>query len=99
MNRMPYEDAKAKIIRLNEGGTLLDFPNEQLRIEHLQGFMDSLIYTHQKEAFLYAITTFASVTAPKDADRYRKHRSAYRRLHRNAARLLKELDNQPLTLF
>lgn len=99
MNRMPFAEAKARIIRLNEGGTLLDHPNEKLTIEDLRTVKDSLLYTRQQYDFLCAIQNFASITAPKDADRYRKHRSAYRRLHRNAERLLNEIESQPPTLF
>ena len=34
--RMTFEEAKARIIRLNEGGNLFDCENNELRISHLK---------------------------------------------------------------
>ena len=93
------QELRARIIRLNEGGTLLDQPNEELTIEDLRAVKDSLLYTHQKQAFLYAIMHFASVTAPQDPERYQQHGTIYRRLHRHAERLMNEIDSEPPPLF
>ena len=63
--RMHPDEAKARIIRFNEGGDLFDFSNEYLTIDHLRVICDSLVYTQHKKDFLYAIMRFASAIAPR----------------------------------
>ena len=72
--RMHPDEAKARIIRFNEGGNLFDFSNEYLGIDHLRMIRDSLVYTQQKKDFLYAVMYFANVVAPKNEFHYKLYR-------------------------
>ena len=97
--RMHPDEAKARIIRFNEGGTLFDFSNEYLDIDHLRCIRDSLIYTQHKRDFLYAVMHFANVVAPKDESHYKLYRREFKRLRRNAHKLMREIDTEQPRLF
>ena len=97
--RMHPDEAKARIIRFNEGGNLFDFRNEYLTIDDLRCIRDSLIYTQQKKDFLYAVMHFAGTTATAEEWRYKLYKREYRRLYRNAKRLMNELDTEQPRLF
>ena len=97
--RMHPDEAKARIIRFNEGGNLFDFSNEYLTIDHLRCICNSLIYTQHKRDFLYAVMRFANVTAPADEFHYKLYRREFKRLRRNAHKLMREIDNEQPRLF
>ena len=97
--RMHPDEAKARIIRFNAGGTLFDFSNEYLGIDHLRCICDSLTYTQQRKDFLYAVMRFASVIAPQDEHYYKLYRREYKMLRRKANQLMNELDTEQPRLF
>ena len=97
--RMPDSEARARIIRFNEGGTLFDHANEYLTIDDLRTVRDSLISKNHKLDFLYAVMHYASVTATTDEWKYKEWRREYKRLYKNATQLRNELGNEPPTLF
>ena len=97
--RMHPDEAKARIIRFNNGGNLFDFSNEYLGIDHLRMICDSLVYTQHKKDFLYAVMHFANVTAPQDEVHYKLFRREYKMLRRKAHQLMREIDDNQPRLF
>ena len=97
--RMHPDEARARIIRFNEGGNLFDFSNEYLTIDHLRCIRDSLVYTQHKKDFLYAVMHFANIRAPQNESRYNLYRHEYKMLRRKAHRLMNELDTEQPRLF
>lgn len=93
-----FDEAKARIIRLNQGGNLFDFDNKDLRIDHLKMILGALVLTAHQKDFLCGIMQFAGTNAHSDPAKYRQHRKDYRRLYKTASRLLSELDETE-TLF
>ena len=94
-----HPDAKARIIRFNEGGNLFDFRNEYLGIDDLRCIRDSLVYSNHKRDFLYAVMHYASVRAPQNESHYKLYRREFKRLRRNAHKLMRELDTEQPRLF
>ena len=96
--RMHPDEAKARIIRFNEGGTLMDFSNPYLSIDDLRMIRDALLYTQQRKDFLYAVMRHASVVAPANESHYNLYRREYKLMRRKANKLMQEIDDaqQPL---
>ena len=97
--RMHPDEAKARIIRFNQGGDLFDFSNQYLGIDHLRCICDSLVYSNHKRDFLYAVMHFASVIAPQDESHYNLYRREYKMLRRKANQLMNELNTEQPRLF
>ena len=96
---MPPDEAKARIIRFNEGGNLMDFSNPYLSIDDLRMICYSLVYTQQRKDFLYAVMRHASVVVPADESHYNVFRREYKMLRRKAKQLMNEIDNGQPRLF
>ena len=97
--RMHPDEAKARIIRFNEGGNLFDFRNEYLTIDHLRCICNSLVYSNHKRDFLYAVMHFANVRAPQNESHYNLYRREYKMLRRKANKLMTELNDEQPRLF
>ena len=97
--RMHPDEATARIIRFNEGGTLFDFSNHYLGIDHLRMICYSLVYTQQRKDFLYAVMKHASVTAPANESLYSLFRREYKMLRRKANQLMQEINDADPLLF
>ena len=91
----------ARIIRFNEGGTLFDFSNHYLGIDHLRMILlFAHVYTQQRKDFLYAVMRHASVTShPLNESLYSLFRREYKMLRRKAKQLMNEIDNEQPRLF
>ena len=96
---MPPDEAKARIIRFNEGGTLMDFGNYYLDIDDLRMIRDALIYTQQRKDFLYAVMHHASVVAPSNESLYSLYSREYKMLRRKANQLMQEINDADPLLF
>ena len=96
---MPPDEAKARIIRFNEGGDLMDFSNPYLSIDDLRMIRDALLYTQQRKDFLYAVMRHASVTAPANESLYSLFRREYKMLRRKANQLMQEINDADPLLF
>ena len=97
--RMHPDEAKARIIRFNEGGNLFDFSNPYLSIDHLRVIRDSLVYTQHKKDFLYAVMHHANVVAPQRETHHKLFSRHYKQMRRNAHKLMNEIDNEQPRLF
>ena len=98
--RMHPDEAKARIIRFNEGGPLFDFSNEYLGIDHLRCICDSLIYTQQRKDFLYAIMSHSRQEIDKEAlQPYKTYSRHYKNLRRQANKLYREIEAEGDLLF
>ena len=96
---MPPDEAKERIIRFNEGGTLMDFSNPYLSIDDLRMIRDALLYTQQRKDFLYAVMHHANVVAPQRETHHKLFSRHYKQMRRNAHKLMNELEAEQPRLF